>query len=125
MSLFNEVGLSWGGVEYVVKPDQVMGLIEVIEDSVTLEELGGSAGGLKRASIAKAYAQALRYAGCKDVTQQDVYSYLFNPDTAMSIQPIVTSLLMMMIPPEHLQDAAPQESAPAKKPRQARKKGKG
>lgn len=125
MSLFNEIGLSWGGKEYVVPPEKVMGLIEVIEDSITLEELGGSAGGLKRASIAKAYAQALRYAGCKDVTQQDVYSYLFNPKSAMSIQPIVTSLLMMMIPPEHLQDATAQEKEPEKKPRAARKKGKG
>lgn len=126
MSLFKEVGLSWGGEEYIVPPEKVMGLIEVVEDVITLEELGGSSGGLKRSAIAKAYANALRYAGCKNVTQQDIYGHLFNPETAMDIQPLVTSLLMMMIPPEHLQDKKSVDGEGGKKPQpKARKKGRG
>jgi len=103
MSIFKEIGLAWQGEEYIVSHDKVMGLIEVIEDIITLEELTSNKG-IKRATVSKAFAVALRYAGCKNVSQQEVYTSFFNPETAVEIQTIVTTLLTMMIPPEHLQE---------------------
>jgi len=121
MSLFDEVSLTWKGDEYVVPADKVMGLIEVIEDVITLEELGSQTG-IKRAAISRAFAVALRYAGAKDVTQQDVYVNFFDASKTVEIQTVITSLLLMMIPPEHLQQAT-EEPAPKKKPRKRVAKG--
>ena len=115
MGLFKEVGLTWKGEEYIVSADQVMGLIEEIEDVITIDELANTSG-LRRAKISKAFAVALRYAGCRSVTQQDVYACLFDPETAASISDIVTLLLSMMIPPEHLQEkTSPKPKAPKRK----------
>lgn len=114
MSIFQEVGLTWQGKEYTVAPDKVMGLIEVIEDVITLEELA-STKGVKRATVSKAFAVALRYAGCTNVAQQDVYSAFFDATKAVEIQTIISTLLMMMIPPEHLQEPAPKVPAPRKR----------
>lgn len=114
MSIFHEVGLTWKGTEYTVPSDKVMGLIEVIEDVITLDELSNQKG-IKRATISKAFAVALRYAGETSVTQQDVYASFFNPETAADISQVITSLLVMMIPPEHLQEPAPKPKTPRKR----------
>lgn len=119
MGIFSEVGLTWRGEEYTVPSDKVMGLIEVVEDVITIEELTSSRG-VKRAAISKAFAVALRYAGCKGVAQQEVYTTLFDADKSADIQNIITSLLMMMIPPEHLQ-----EQQPPKPKARAKKSAKG
>lgn len=115
MSIFKEVSLTWKGEEYIVSPDNVMGLIEVIEDVITLEEISAK---INRSKISKAFACALRYAAQNstprkacNVTQQDVYTSLFAKDTGGNISGIITSLMMMMIPPEHLQDTSVKEEA--------------
>ena len=114
MSIFHEVGLTWKGTEYTVPSDKVMGLIEVVEEVITIEELT-STDKIQRAKISKAYAVALRYAGAADATQQEVYTSFFDPTKFVEMQTIVTSLLMMMIPPEHLQQPAPKAKPPAKR----------
>jgi hypothetical protein len=119
MSIFEEVGLTWGEREYVVAPDKVMGLVETIEDIVTIEEL--AAQGVKRAKVAKAFAAALRYAGAPKVDEQEVYASLFGDDAMASTTRIVYSLLAMMIPPEHLQLKS--DSGKPKPPRKKAAKG--
>lgn len=117
MSIFKEVGLSWKGEEFIVPPEKVMGLIEVIEDSITLEELHNPRG-INRSKTSKAFACALRYAAQNskpakmcNVTQQDVYTTLFAAETGSNITTIMTSLMLMMVPPEHLQDNSGKEEA--------------
>lgn len=117
MSIFKEVGLTWGGKEYTIKPDKVMGLVEVVEDVITLEELTGA---VKRGKLSKAYCVALRYAGCNSVTQEQVYKALYDPEKQKDVGPMVTAILMMMIPPEHLQSsAAPKKPKPRKRARKS------
>ncbi len=110
MSIFKEVSLIWKGEEYIVSPDNVMGLIEVIEDVITLDELH-SGSGIKRSKISKAFATALRYAAQNskprkscNVTQQDIYESLFSVEEGGQISSIINTLLFMMVPPKHLQD---------------------
>lgn len=106
MSIFEEVGLTWQGKEYTVPADKVMGLVEVVEDIITIEELSGR--GIKRAKVARAFAAALRYAGAGKIDHQDVYNQLFGADAMISTTAAVNGLLSLMIPPEHLQTKAPE-----------------
>lgn len=128
MAVFEEIGLTWKGHEYIVAPDQVMGLIAEIEEHVTIEEMVGGKG-IKRAKISAAYAAALRYASRMSGTplridETEVYQALFGADFASSTTKIITALLTLMIPPEHLQvkpEAAKKKasSAPARKRKDA------
>jgi len=106
MSIFEEVGLTWQGKEYTVPADQVMGLVEVVEDIITIEELSGR--GVKRAKLARAFAAALRYAGAGKIDHQDVYNQLFGAESMVATTTAVSGLLSLMIPPEHLQTREPE-----------------
>jgi hypothetical protein len=112
MSLFEEVGLRWAGEEYIVPSDKVMGLIEVIEDIITIEEM--TRDGIKRAKLSRAFSAALRYAGAK-VTQEQVYESLFGAEKLASTSGAVMGLLALMIPPSKVQEAKKAEGKPAKK----------
>lgn len=125
MSIFQEVGLKWKGQEYVVPPDKVMGLVEVVEDVITIEELVGN--GIKRVRLAKAFAAAIRYAAqCKGavakIDDQEVFESLFGDDAMATTTRTVHALLAFMIPPEHLQVPSKDVVPGAKKKRAARKK---
>jgi len=102
--IFEEVGIRWDGVEYTVPADKVMGLVEAIEDIITLEELH-SQSGLKRSKVARAFAAALQYAGCRGVTGDDVYSAMFGAEAGVTTASAVTAILSLMIPPQHIRDA--------------------
>lgn len=117
-SIFEEVGLTWKGQEYVIPANKVMGLIEVVEDVITLEELTTT---VKRSKLSKAYLLALQYAGCKDATHELVYSAMFDQSGQQTIANAVNSILLMMIPPAHLQSSA----TPKKPQPKTRAKGKG
>jgi len=104
MSIFEEVGLKWDGVEYVVPADKVMGLVETIEDIITLEELHSSAG-VKRMKLARAFAAALSYAGAK-VSADEVYTGMFGSKAGISTGSAITAILSLMIPPEHIRESS-------------------
>ena len=103
MSRFEEIGLKWGGEEYKVPPNRVMGLIESIESIITLEEINlmMRSGTIKRSQLARAYRSALSYAGA-NVTTEDVYDTFFGESMIEATTSIMVGLLAMMIPPEHL-----------------------
>ena len=111
-SIFEEVGLTWQGEEYTVPPDQVMGLIEVIEDAITIEEMAGV--GVKRAKLARAYAAALRYAGAR-ASHEQVFNSLFGTEGLRSTEQVIQGLMAMMIPPAHLSPVTTAKAAPGKK----------
>lgn len=118
MSLFKDVTLVWKGDEYVVPSENVMKLIAKVEDCITLAQLT-SDNGVPPAKLSMAYAVALRHAGCRNVTQEDIYKSLFVNGNAQNISDAVGSLIMLMIPPETYQPKVDQ----AKKPKpKARKK---
>jgi hypothetical protein len=130
MSVFQEVSLTWDGKEYVVPPDKVMGLVAVIEDFITIEELSNQSG-VKRAKVANAFAAAVRYAAAIagasiKLTGEQVYEKLFGSDAMQSTTTVVYALLALMIPPEHLRapDTAGGQgtTAPGKKKAAGKKK---
>jgi hypothetical protein len=102
--IFEEVGIRWDGVEYVVPADKVMGLVEVIEEIITLEELHNQSG-MKRTKLARAFAAALAYAGCRNVGSEDVYTAMFGTSAGVTTANAVTAILSLMIPPEHIRQA--------------------
>lgn len=114
MSIFKDVTITWGGKDFVVPAERVMGLVCVVEDAVTIEDLCGG-NGVKRGKTAKAFAAALNYAGCA-VSEQDVYSVLF-AGGGVAVTAVINSLLMMMIPPEHLQKSQPAKPTATRQPK--------
>lgn len=107
--VFNDVHLSWKGVKFVIPSDKVMGAISRIEEHITLKELLDmmSGGSPKIATLSRAYASVLRYAGCM-VGDEDVYLGMFS--SAEKEQQIslafsaLNGLLSMMIPPKAMQE---------------------
>lgn len=117
MSRFEEVGLQWGGKEYKVAPDAVMGLIESIETIITMEEINHmlESGGIQRVKVSRAYRAALNYAGA-NVSADDVYASLFESKKMLeNTVNVMVGLLAMMIPPESLRSKANPEEVTKKK----------
>lgn len=112
MSIFDDVTLTWGGNEYTIPANRVMGLIEVIESAIPIDELVSDKP--PRAKLAKAYSSAIRYAGGK-VTPEEVYASFFK-DGLVAVATAATGLVMMMVPPEHLrQEDSGKQPADGKK----------
>jgi hypothetical protein len=101
MSIFDEVILTWQGVDYKIDPDRIMGAIARIEEIITLKELGEYAqkGDAPLAKLAMAYASILKYAGAK-VTDAEIYQAMFDRNDSTNIIGCINILLAMMIPPQ-------------------------
>jgi hypothetical protein len=74
MSEFTEITLNYDGNEYLVPADKIWGLAEAVEDIVTFTWLAPrlSTGEFPAGRIFRAYASALRYAGCKGITAEEL-----------------------------------------------------
>lgn len=120
--IFEDIVLKWGPKkedgrqpEYRIAANRVMMAIAVIEEHVTLAELGAAirTGRAPMAKLAGAYAALLRYAGC-DVTHEQVYAQLFsdtnNGLSSATLSSIVTGLLMMMMPKSVIEKAGTEEA---------------
>lgn len=102
MSIFQDLTLTWKGVDYVVKATDLLRLIAAVEDVLTLNELFkySQKGAAPLAKLSEAYGLMLRYAGAK-VTDEDIYKAL----TAGENQAAATAtqaILMMMLPPAEI-----------------------
>jgi len=55
MSRFEEIAISFGGADYKVAPNKVMGLIETVESVITIEEINSMlrANTIKRAQVSR------------------------------------------------------------------------
>lgn len=100
MSIFNPVVVSFRGNDYSVPANGVLGLIAAVEDEITISELYSNP---KNTAVAKAYAAAIRYAG-GSATVSEVYEELFNMKGKDNIRAVIQSLILMMVPPKHLQE---------------------
>lgn len=103
MSRFKRVILEFNGKQYTVVPEKVLGLIDVIEDHITLAEIhqdGMVRKTMRFGKLAAAYAAALNYAGA-DVSAEDVYFAMFNVDDQMETKSLnmIIALLTIMTPP--------------------------
>ncbi len=84
MAGFDDIRIGWKGQEYRVPPNKCMGLLAEIEDVLappgspqSALELLGAPNKAHLTKLARAYAVALRYAGCP-VTDEEVYLSLAN-----------------------------------------------
>lgn len=119
MSLFSDVTLHYGEDDYVVKADQVMRLIAIIEDHISLGELTREQGP-PFGKLASAYSAALRFAGCR-VSDEQVYAGLFGDDASRDSADAVTGLLFLMVPPSTYQPDQ-KKAAPAKRQAKAKRR---
>jgi hypothetical protein len=102
MSIFQELVLTWKGVDYRVAPDNMLRLIAQVEDVITLNELYNYSqkGAAPLSKLSLAYGLMLRYAGAK-VQDEEVYRAIATgKDKAATTA--TQSILMMMLPPEDL-----------------------
>lgn len=104
MSKFQDIKLSWGGKSLIIRSDQVMRAIAVIEEHVTINELSEFA---KRktapmARISLAYAALIKFAG-GECEAEDVYASMFSGDAkAAQAMDAVNGLLVLMLPPGNI-----------------------
>lgn len=97
MAIFQDVNLVFKGDEYTIPSNKIMKLIAIVEDIVTLQDL--TTGKVKLSKLSEAYAAAINYAGGK-VEVEDVYASLFGDGGAESVSGSITSLIMLMLPPD-------------------------
>lgn len=102
MSVFNELNLTWKGMEYAVPADNILRLIARVEDVITLSELYSYSqkGAAPLAKLATAFGTILRYAGAK-VSDDEIYRTIVNGESDAAAVATHTILAMMM-PPEEL-----------------------
>jgi hypothetical protein len=98
MSIFQDVTLGFKGEEYTIPSNKVMKLIAIIEDIVSLQDLTNGKGP-KLNKLAEAFSVALNYAGAK-VEVEEVYASLFVNSGGELVSGYITSLIMMMLPPD-------------------------
>lgn len=114
---FRDINIEWKGKPYVIPANRVFGAIARAEEHILLDELaqGARTGRLPLTKAAKAWEAVLRYAGCRDVSAEDIYADMFSrEDTEGKMQAVLglTILQAMMIPPEHLMPTPAADEAP-------------
>lgn len=102
--IFEPVKLTWKGRDYVIPPEQVLKLLAMVEDVITLGELSTYmlSGRTPLAKLSKAWGIALRYAGAQ-LTDEEIYGELFS-DADMQGKALAATfgLQALMVPPAHL-----------------------
>lgn len=109
MKIFEDITIKWDGREHTIPSEKVMRAIGLIEEHLTMKEIGEavhSSGGIAFTKVAAAYGAILRFAGA-DITDEQVYAGLFSMSKEKNnVQAVLNGLLAMMIPPSAYKDAA-------------------
>lgn len=124
MTPFKDVSIAWDGVTYTIPAKRVLTCVAMVEDVLTLDELFkfiGARNTVPFAKLARAFGIMLRYAGAK-MTDDEIFAGMLDGMSQEEKQQAamhgVQTLLMMMLPPKHLQmleegDAKPAGKEPA------------
>jgi len=100
-SPFDDVHLRWGGKDHTIPANRVMGAIKRVEDHYSLNQIQRdiARNDIKTSKVAAAFAELLRYAGERGVTEEQVYDGMFGSREAQeTVMDSVILLLVMMIP---------------------------
>lgn len=103
-SRFKPVTLEFKGKQYTVEPTRMMGLIDAIEEHITLPEIhedGAKRRTMRFGKLSAAYTAALNYAGCP-ANREEVYLGMFEDgagDEAKAYK-LMMALLTIMTPPD-------------------------
>jgi hypothetical protein len=103
MDHFEEVTLEFDGKTYTVAEDRIWGLLKAIENVTTFHGLVNklALNEVPAMTVYEAYAVALRYAGHKSITPQDVAKGV-NRQQMMAMAYALVGILRMSNPPEDL-----------------------
>ena len=106
--MFEPISLTWENETREVPADQVLKLIATIENQVSYFDLVGKP---LFAKVASAYADALKFAGFRNVTAEQVYVAIFGGKS--DAVGAVNSLLSIMIPPSILREKPDEKKYPS------------
>lgn len=116
-AVFEDIRLEWGGEEFVIPSDRVMGAIMRVEEHVTLAELHEDAAKrrtVRMGRLASAYGSLLRYAGAR-VSDDEVYAGMFSgAEKSEATMTAMQGLMMMMVPPSAMTASSNTGPAPKK-----------
>lgn len=114
--MFEPITLTWDGREFVIPADGVMRAIAIVEEHITLGELGQAGDGVRvpLGKISMAFGALLRHAGAR-VSDAQVYEKVFS-DADGSAAAACMALMSLMMPPAHLRKirASMEEDQPGK-----------
>lgn len=107
-----EITLIFNDQEYRVSGDRSWGLIEAVEDVISLFELFPALQSNKPplAKVARAYAAALNYAGATGVTQHDIRAGV-DLTQMLSMANQLAAILMLAFPEGEIAKASEQAGA--------------
>jgi hypothetical protein len=97
MAVFEAIELEWKGKTYTIPPKRVLEAIAAIEDHITLAELDSERP--RMAKLSRAFASALKIAGVRSISADDVYEALFGEERD-AISSAAFKLMLMMLPPK-------------------------
>ena len=132
---FDPIEVGWKGTVYVVKSDDVFGLLQSIENTMSPDQKVSAIDLLARphrahiTKLAEAYTSALVYAGCRDVTRDEVLLSLNREvmkggvEGFAALKILADGLLNMFFPPEErdaLGNSQGGDGSPPKKKRKTR-----
>lgn len=126
MSLFEPIHIEWDGAEYEIPPDSVLRVLQALEgEGFSLAMLSRMRGEMQMARLSKAYAIILRFAGCRGVSEVDVYQALMtglaeeSEEVAARMSSAFGTLEAMFVPPSMVakKKPAPKKKATRKKAR--------
>ena len=110
MNQFEPIQLEWRAVKYVIRPDQIlqaMRLLEYMDPAVTMSDMARwySRQQIPKATLAEAYATLLRFAGATVSNDEVFHDYLGGSNAAVLYarsMDVMNTLFRMMVPPEAL-----------------------
>ena len=126
MSLFEPIQIEWDGAEYEIPPDKVLRVLQALEGAgFSLAMLSQMRGELHIGRLAGAYGIILRFAGCRGITDDDVYEGLMTglaeegQEMAARMSAAFGTLEAMFVPPSMVakKKPAPKKKATRKKSR--------
>lgn len=129
MSRFNTIKFEYKGKTYTVPPERVMGLIDTIEEHITLAEIYADGSGrrtLRFGRLAAAYSAALNYAGA-ETTTEDVYLAMFGGAAEDGAETkafhMMMTLMTIMTPPAPVAEKLEKTATSAKEGASSKKSG--
>lgn len=101
--IFDPIEISWAGKTYRIASRQVLEVVCLVEETITLHELSQAAerGTAPMGKLAKAFASVLRFAGAP-VGDEEVFAAMFTPSTRDQVSLSIKTMLMMLLPRDTL-----------------------
>jgi hypothetical protein len=113
--MFESIAITWGGQEYVIAPNRVLGAIGIVEEQITLVELSKYVAARQVpavSKVAKAYAGMLQYCNAK-VTADEVYLWMISdPSELAHLTSCLNTILAMMLPDSATRGATSETARP-------------